>query len=38
MDAVTYDAVAGHHPDVERCELELKGKSATIDAYAVRVQ
>jgi hypothetical protein len=38
MDAVTYDAVAGHHPDVERRELELKGKSATIDAYAVRVQ
>jgi class 3 adenylate cyclase len=38
MDAVTYDAVAAHHPDAERHELELKGKAATVDAFAIRVQ
>jgi adenylate cyclase len=38
MDAATYDAVATHHPDAERRELELKGKSATVEAYAIRVR
>jgi adenylate cyclase len=38
MDAVTYDAVAPHHPDAERRELELKGKSAAVEAFAIRVQ
>ncbi len=37
VDEVTYDAVAGDHPEAERRELELKGKSAPVVAYALRV-
>jgi class 3 adenylate cyclase len=38
VDAATYDAVATHHPDAERRELELKGKYATVEAFAIRVR
>jgi adenylate cyclase len=35
MDAATYKAVAEAHPDAERRELDLKGKSAPVEAYAI---
>lgn len=35
MDAETYEAVADEHPDAERRELELKGKSSLVEAYAL---
>jgi adenylate cyclase len=38
VDAVTYDAVAADNPDAERRELELKGKSGTVEAFAIRVR
>src|SRR5438105_1313311 len=38
MDARTYDAVTAQHPDAERRELELKGKSAPVEAFAVQVR
>jgi adenylate cyclase len=38
VDAVTYDAVATDNPDAERRELELKGKSGTVEAFAIRVR
>jgi adenylate cyclase len=38
MDAATYEAVATRHPDAERRELKLKGKSATVEAFAIRVR
>jgi adenylate cyclase len=36
LDAATYDAVAERHPDAEQRELELKGKAATVTAFAIR--
>jgi adenylate cyclase len=35
MDAATYAAVAEDHPGAERRELELKGKSAPVEAFAI---
>ena len=35
MDADTYHAVAGLQPDAERRELELKGKSDPVEAFAI---
>jgi adenylate cyclase len=37
VDATTYDDVASFYPDAERRELELKGKSAPVEAFAIRV-
>jgi len=37
IDATTYDAVSSRHPDAEQRELELKGKSAPVRAFAIRV-
>ena len=34
-DAATYEAVAADYPDAERRELELKGKSAPVEAFAI---
>lgn len=36
VDAVTYGAGAADYPEAERRELELKGKSAAIEAFAIR--
>ncbi len=36
MDAATYDAVAARYPDAKQRHLELKGKSATVRAFAIR--
>jgi len=36
VDAETYAAVAHDHPEAERRELELKGKSAPVEAYAIQ--
>lgn len=36
MDAATYEAVAEAHPGAERRELDLKGKSAPVEAFAIR--
>ena len=38
VDAETYAAVAALHPVAEWRELELKGKSAPVEAFALRVQ
>lgn len=38
MDAATYDTVVRHYPGAERRELELKGKSAAVEAFAIRVR
>jgi adenylate cyclase len=35
MDADTYDAVGGLHPEAEQRKLELKGKSAPVEAFAI---
>ncbi len=35
VDATTYKAVALAYPDAERRELELKGKSAPVEAFAI---
>jgi adenylate cyclase len=35
IDAMTYEAVAEDYPDAERLELELKGKSARFEAFAI---
>jgi class 3 adenylate cyclase len=35
VDAATYEAVAGRFPDAERRTLELKGKSAPVDAFVI---
>jgi adenylate cyclase len=35
MDAATYEAVGSLHPNAERRELELKGKSAPVEAFAI---
>jgi adenylate cyclase len=35
IDAGTYDAVRSVHRDAERRELELKGKSAPVEAFAI---
>lgn len=37
VDAETYAAVAHDHPEAERRELELKGKSAPVEAYAIQL-
>ena len=37
VDAATYDDVAALYPDAERRELELKGKSTPVEAYAISV-
>jgi adenylate cyclase len=37
MDAATYREAAVTHPAAERRELELKGKSELVEAYAVRI-
>jgi adenylate cyclase len=37
VDAATYDSVAEDHPDAERRELELKGKSGPVVVYAISV-
>jgi adenylate cyclase len=36
VDATTYEAVADDYPDAELRELELKGKSAPVEAFAIR--
>jgi len=36
IDAMTYQAVAGDYPDAERRELDLKGKAAPVEAFAIR--
>jgi adenylate cyclase len=36
VDGATYASVAEEHPDAERRELELKGKSSPVAAYAIR--
>jgi len=38
LDAETHAAVAALHPHAERRELELKGKSAPVEAFALRVR
>ena len=38
MDADTYDAVDGLHPGAQRRELELKGKSAPVEAFAIHTR
>ena len=38
MDAATYDAVRAHHPDAERRDLELKGKAAPVETFAICVR
>jgi hypothetical protein len=38
MDEATYDSVASRHPDAEERELELKGKSAPVRAFAIHVR
>jgi len=38
MDADTYEAVGDLHPDAERRDLELKGKSEPVEAFAVHIQ
>jgi class 3 adenylate cyclase len=38
MDADTYRAVPTLHPQAERRELELKGKSTPVEAFAIQVQ
>jgi adenylate cyclase len=35
VDAGTYESVAAEYPDAERRELELKGKSSIVEAYAI---
>lgn len=35
MDAETYETVREEHPEAERRELELKGKSGLVEAYAL---
>lgn len=35
VDAGTYEAVAAEHPDAERSELDLKGKSAPVAVAAI---
>ena len=37
MDAVTYDSVAEAYPDAERRQLDLKGKSAPVESFAIKV-
>lgn len=37
VDAESYEAIADEHPTAERRELELKGKSAPVVAYAIGV-
>ena len=37
MDTATYAAVAEVHPNAERRELELKGKSAVVEAFRIAV-
>ncbi len=37
VDAETYAAVAHDHPQAERRELELKGKSVAVEAYAIQL-
>jgi adenylate cyclase len=36
MDTATYDAVRLRHPNAERRDLELKGKAAPVEAFAIR--
>ena len=38
MDAATYNNVATRHPEAEKRELELKGKSAAIRAFAIHIR
>jgi adenylate cyclase len=38
IDAATYHSVASRHPDAEERELELKGKSAPVRAFAIHVR
>ena len=35
VDAATYEAVAGRHPEAERRTLELKGKAEPVEAYVL---
>jgi adenylate cyclase len=35
LDTATYEAVADEHPAAERRELELKGKSVPVEAFAI---
>jgi adenylate cyclase len=37
VDTTTHQAVAENYPDAERRELDLKGKSALVEAFAIRV-
>lgn len=38
MDAATYQHVATRHPEAEERKLELKGKSAAVQAFVMRVR
>jgi class 3 adenylate cyclase len=38
MDAATYDAVAARHPEAEQRELQLKGKSSPVQAFAIHAR
>jgi adenylate cyclase len=38
MDAATYDTVASRHPEAEQRELDLKGKSTAVRAFAIHVR
>ena len=38
MDSATFDAIADRHPDADPRELELKGKSSPVRAFAIRVR
>ena len=35
VDAATYESVADHYPNAERRQLELKGKDAPVEAFAI---
>jgi adenylate cyclase len=38
MDTATYEAVAAHIPRVERRQLQLKGKRAPVEGFAVQIR
>jgi adenylate cyclase len=38
LDAATYHAIAANHPDAEHHHLELKGKAAPVETFAIRVR
>jgi RimJ/RimL family protein N-acetyltransferase len=38
LDAATYHAIAANYPDAEHHHLELKGKAAPLETFAIRVR